>query len=134
MKVTKKEQIINALIKSGTNGMTTYELMSECKLKTAQTVHSTSHELRKKRFPGFYRKGNRYFLIKENMVTITNNVEKNIPVENNLLKIVTELSSIHSNEDRNDILDLVKKSLFYQGSAMALINANKTIDKIRREL
>ena len=39
-----------------------------------------------------------------------------------------------SEADRDDVLEMLKKSMFYQGSALCLIEANELIERIRRQI
>lgn len=133
--MTQAEIFAKVLAEAGENGMSTPELIKACKMNK-QAVHGASYVHRKMKTPGFFRKGLRYYLIRQPLgttkaaLTVIGQSKKQLDEQN----IVDRLSSLDDVEDKGDVLKLMKKALYYQGSAMAMLSASETIAKIGRKV
>lgn len=135
MPKTQVERFQEALQAAGENGLTTDELKSKLNTKD-QAIHSCAYALKKKKLPGFRSDGKgRYFLSHDSSVeqsTPAIHYKRTMPsIPSDMMN---KLMSIDNDEDREDILHMIKKSLYYQGSAQAMVNASTTVANLRRKL
>lgn len=130
--VMKKIDLFKAaLITAADKGLTTEELATACKT-SKQGVHSCAYSLKKQKIPGFKRIGYRYYLINKEVMIKKLNLDQ--PFTSYGENLLNRVSSLENKEDISDFLELAKKSLYYHGSAMALLNASEAVAKIRNKV
>lgn len=127
-----QETIIN-LLKMYPDGVHTNEIINKTKLEN-QKLYNVIYSIRKKGHNIICNKGV-YKLINEPNKDISDNTEKRIIKHNNNINLQFDTSLIQNeyidafnnlpDTDKIDCIDMLKKSLYYKKSALALIESNQ---------
>jgi predicted transcriptional regulator len=135
--VTKKQALLQ-MLQSSPNGITNSEIIASLKI-TTNSLYSTIHALRNDgvsiiNMKGKYKLSNK----KSNLPVLQKSIPKPINDVNHDIstsippRLLKKLENLPES-DRNDFLDMFKKSVFYRLSAEAIIHANSVVDDVKNQ-
>lgn len=127
--MTKKQMLINMFKNNPGRKFTIKEIMQTCSLPSMEALYSLITMARKEEKLKIINLDGTYALIDTSEVTVqetnTSIIRANFQ-GNNVTSLSQRIKALPPS-DANDVLDMLKKSVFYKKSALALIEANEQI-------
>lgn len=135
-KQTLRQKVLS-LLESSPQGLTTTEIIDKFKITSKSAFYSTINDL-KEQGASIKNINGKYFASSSKLMVVnqkplldqkidTDSMQKDLHISQKLLKDISKLSET----DKNDFLDMMKKSIFYRLSANALLQATQAVEDLK---